>query len=263
MTDPSMSDTALIDRLVDLGEQLDGELAGAGDGLADSVLAMLDAEPVARAGHRRFTRGARLVALAAAVVLLVAVLVAIPGSRRTIARWFGVGSVRIEPVATLPVTSAPADADADQLGLGPPVGPEAAVAATGLPLPVVPSLGEPESFHLPGGPQIVARYDVEGRSVLVAVLAGMTDQTMFGKQASPGQVSAVDVPGSDGGSTRGVWIEGEPHTFGYLDADGKPGVEPLRLAGDTLLWERAGVTLRVEGARDLAEALEIAGSMEL
>ena len=44
----------------------------------------------------------------------------------------------------------------------------------------------------------------------------------------------------------------------YLDADGEPGTEPLRLAGDTLLWERAGTTLRVEGARDLAEALEIA-----
>jgi hypothetical protein len=36
----------------------------------------------------------------------------------------------------------------------------------------------------------------------------------------------------------------------------------FRLAGDTLLWERDGRTLRVEGARDLAEALEIAGSME-
>ncbi len=45
----------------------------------------------------------------------------------------------------------------------------------------------------------------------------------------------------------------------YLDADGEPGLEQLRLAGDTLLWERDGITLRVEGARDLAEALEIAG----
>jgi len=260
MTEPWMSDTALIDRLVDLGEQLDGELAGAGDGLADAVVAMLAAEPAVpaqRAGHRRFTRGARLVSLAAAVVLLVA-LVAIPGSRRTIARWFGVGSVRIEPVATVPATS-PA---ADELGLGPPVRPEVAIAATGLPLPVAPSLGEPSSFHLPGGPQIVARYDVGGRTVLVAVLAGTTDEPVFGKQASPDHVTAVDVPGRDGSTAPGVWIDGEPHTFDYLDADGRPSTERLRLAGDTLLWERAGVTLRVEGAPDLAEALEIAGSME-
>jgi hypothetical protein len=108
----------------------------------------------------------------------------------------------------------------------------------------------------------VARYDVDGRTVLVAVLAGTTDEPAFVKQASSGQITAVDVPGANGATARGVWIDGEPHTFGYLDAEGEPGTEPLRLASDTLLWERAGVTLRVEGALDLAEALEIAGSME-
>ena len=203
--------------------------------------------------------GARLVWLAAAVVLLVALLVTIPGSRRTIARWFGVGSVRIEPVATVPVTS-PA---ADQFGLGPPVSADEAVAATGLPLPVAPSLGEPESFHLPGGPQIVARYDVGGRTVLVAVLSGATDEPVFGKQATSGQITPVDVPGVDGETARGAWIEGE-HVFDLysIDTDGEVGIASLRVAGDTLLWERADITLRVEGASNLEEALEIAGSME-
>ena len=291
-----MSDTELIDRLAELGEQLDAELTGAADGLADAVVAMIRIEPRERSNHRVFARRAEVWSIAAAVLLLVVVLVAVPGPRRTIARWFGVGSVRIESVPTTPVSppspTAPdataarvSDPDADRdrssdpdahrddlgddpLGLGPPVGADEAMAATGLPLPVASTLGEQVSFHLPGGPQIVARYDVGGRTVLVAVLAGTTDDAAFVKQATSGQItvvdlSGVDVPGVDGESARGVWIEGE-HVFDLysIDADGERRAESLRVAGDTLLWERAGTTLRVEGARDLEEALEIAGSME-
>jgi hypothetical protein len=275
MNDRSMSDTALIDRLGELGELLERQLVDASDGLADAVVARIRVEQGGRSGHPVFVRRAGLWSLAAAVVLVVVVIVALPGPRHTIARWFGVGSVRIEPVPTAPPSSASAGQTVptatatsvaepvpDPLGLGPAVEPDEAVAATGLPLPVATSLGEPESFHLPGGRQIVARYDVGGRTVLIAVLAGRTDEPAFVKQASSGQITAVDVPGVDGEIARGVWIDGEPHTFGYLDADGEPVTEPLRLAGDTLLWERAGITWRVEGALDLAEALEIAGSME-
>ena len=281
MTDPSMSDLVLIDRLAELGEQLERDLLDTSADMPDAVAARIRAERTTLSGRDVIGRRAALWSLAAAVVLLVVVLVALPGPRHTIARWFGVGSVRIEQVPT-PDSSAPstdangengapaptattatsvAESDPDPLGLGPAVGADEAVAATGLPLPVATALGAPESFHLPGGPQIVARYDVDGRTVLVAVLAGTTDEPAFFKQASSGQITAVDVP-VDGGSARGVWIDGEPHTFGYLDADGEPATEPLRLAGDTLLWERAGTTLRVEGALDLAAALEIAASME-
>jgi hypothetical protein len=274
--DPSMSDTELIDRLAALGEHLDGELADAADGLADSVVALLDAPGGEQPGHSVLARRASLWSVAAAVVLLVVLLAALPGPRRTIARWFGVGSVRIDPVVTTPVSSPAADEqdppattaasvaepDPDPLRLGPPVSADEAVAATGLPLPVARSLGDPESFHLPGGPQIVARYVVDDRTVLVAVLVGTTDEALFVKQVDQDQITPVEVLGLDVDGAPGLWIEGEQHTFGYLDADGQFGSEPLRLAGDTLLWERSGTTLRVEGARDLAEALEIAGSME-
>jgi hypothetical protein len=290
-----MSDTELIDRLAELGGQLDAELTDAADGLADAVVAMIRVEQRERSSHRVFARRAEVWSIAAAVLLLVVVLVALPGPRRTVARWFGVGSVRIESVPTTPVSPpSPTAPDAtavrvtgsdagpdtdpdpssdpephlddlgdDPLGLGPPIGADEAMAATGLPLPVASALGEPVSFHLPGGPQIVARYDVGGRAVLVAVLAGTTDDAAFVKQATSGQISPVDIPGVDGDSARGVWIEGE-HVFDVysIDADGELGAESLRVAGDTLLWERAGTTLRVEGARDLEEALEIAASME-
>jgi hypothetical protein len=270
-----VTDVDLIDRLVDLGEQLERDLFDEGDGLADAVVARIAAERDERTPHRVVARRPALLSLAAAVVLIVAVLVAIPGPRHTIARWFGIGSVRIEPVSTpaprpagtagsgVPATTTTStpDDDPDPLGLGPPIGAGQVVAATGLPLPVASVLGEPEAYHLPGGPQIAARYDVSGRTVLVVVLGGTTDAPRFVKEVGPDQVTPVEVPGADGVSAAGMWIEGEPHSFGYFDAEGEPGV--FRLAGDTLLWERDGRTLRVEGARDLAEALEIAGSMEL
>jgi hypothetical protein len=273
-----MSDVELIDRLVDLGDQLEREVV-AGD-LADAVLATIEAQWDGPTPRRVFARRAALLSLAAAAVLIVTLLVAIPGPRHTIARWFGIGSVRIEPAASIPssrstgtdgtsdvvpattTTGAAPGADGDPLGLGRPVGAEEAVAATGLPLPLAPALGAPESFHLPGGPQIAARYDVSGRTVLVVVLAGTTDEPLFVKEVRSDQISPVEVPGADGASIAALWIEGEPHSFGYVDADGKPGHEVFRLAGDTLLWERDGRTWRVEGARDLAEALEIASSME-
>jgi hypothetical protein len=272
-----VSDVELIDRLIDLGEQLERDLVDEGDVLVDAVVARIDAESHEGTRQRVVARRPALLSLAAAVVLIVALLVAIPGPRHTIARWFGIGSVRIEPLVSTPAsrptgpersvvpattTTSTRDDDPDPLGLGPPIGAGEAVAATGLPLPVAPVLGEPEAFHLPGGPQIAARYDVSGRTVLVVVLGGTTDAPLFVKEVRPDQITPVEVPGADGVSAAGLWIEGEPHSFGYVDAEGEPGHEVFRLAGDTLLWERDGRTLRVEGARDLAEALEIAGSME-
>jgi len=73
-----MSDTALIDRLADLGEQLDVDLADAADGLADAVVAMIRVEQRERSSHRVFARRAGLWSIAAAVLLLVVVLVAVP-----------------------------------------------------------------------------------------------------------------------------------------------------------------------------------------
>jgi hypothetical protein len=57
---------------------------------------------------------------------------------------------------------------------------------------------------------------------------------------------------------RGVWITGKPHGFGFVDARGRAWFERLRLAGDTLLWQRGPLTLRLEGALSKAAALRVA-----
>ena len=48
------------------------------------------------------------------------------------------------------------------------------------------------------------------------------------------------------------------HEFLYLDANGNPQPDTARLAANTLLWERDGVTYRLESALDRDAALALA-----
>ena len=58
------------------------------------------------------------------------------------------------------------------------------------------------------------------------------------------------------------WIAGGDHFFFYRDAQGNVVDTTLRLADNTLIWEEAGVTHRVEGAPSLAAAIRVAESLE-
>ena len=63
------------------------------------------------------------------------------------------------------------------------------------------------------------------------------------------------------GATTGYWIEGGEHFFYFRTADGEVLETTIRLVGTTLMWERQGLTLRIEGAPTLADAVRIAESM--
>jgi hypothetical protein len=63
------------------------------------------------------------------------------------------------------------------------------------------------------------------------------------------------------GDATGYWIEGGEHYFLFRDADGQVLDATIRLVGTTLMWERDGLTLRIEGAPDLDAAVRIAESM--
>ena len=59
----------------------------------------------------------------------------------------------------------------------------------------------------------------------------------------------------------GYWLSGAEHTFVYLDRTGEYQQDRARLAANTLLWERDGMTYRLESALDRADALRLrAGS---
>jgi hypothetical protein len=66
-------------------------------------------------------------------------------------------------------------------------------------------------------------------------------------------VEPVTVDGREG-----VWLEGGPHTVTFLDEDGEPVVDHTRLAGNTLIWERGSLTLRLESELTKEEAVRIA-----
>jgi hypothetical protein len=58
-----------------------------------------------------------------------------------------------------------------------------------------------------------------------------------------------------------IWLSGAPHFFGYAMPDGSVVSEPLRLAGNTLLWQRGDVTYRIEGQVPKDIAVRIASSI--
>ncbi|USX49406.1 hypothetical protein [Lentzea sp. HUAS12] len=56
-----------------------------------------------------------------------------------------------------------------------------------------------------------------------------------------------------------IWIP-YPHAFFYIDRDGQWHTEEPQLAGQTLLWQRGQVTMRLEGDLTRQRALEISAS---
>jgi hypothetical protein len=56
-----------------------------------------------------------------------------------------------------------------------------------------------------------------------------------------------------------IWIP-YPHEFFYIDRDGRWHTEQPRTAGQTLLWQRGQVTMRLEGDLTRERALEISAS---
>jgi hypothetical protein len=57
------------------------------------------------------------------------------------------------------------------------------------------------------------------------------------------------------------YLAGQPHQFFFRDPAGNLQPETLRLAGNTLLWEDAGVTYRLEAEVSLEEAVRIASTL--
>jgi len=57
------------------------------------------------------------------------------------------------------------------------------------------------------------------------------------------------------------WIAGGEHFLFFERPDGQPLETTIRMVGTTLMWEQDGLTLRIEGVRELADAIRIGESM--
>jgi hypothetical protein len=192
----------------------------------------------------------RVVAVALAALLFAAgALMAVPQSRSAILDWLGIGSVTVRYVDQLPEV----ERRTSDLGLGERVSLEEARDRVpfGIRVPTLSGLGDPDVYYRGRIGQVSLLYGSEDDPKLL--ITQVTAPNSIEKLLAEGtRVDHVRV--ADG---RGVWLEGGEHVLFYPD-----GIEPLRLVGNALVFERAdGVTVRIEADVARAEALRIARSM--
>jgi hypothetical protein len=209
---------------------------------------------------------------AAAALLVVAALVAYPPSRAAIADWIDVHTsfkivIRLSTPSPLPPGPL-----GRRLGLGSPTTLAKVSAALKWHVLVPASLGQPDEVYLqppsdaPVDGEVTLVYAARpgipaaaqtGVGVLVTEARGSVKEEYFGKTIGPGTtIEPVSVAGS-----AGYWIAGAPHMFGFNDSAGNARFETLRLATNTLLINKGGIVIRIEGNLTKAQALEIAASL--
>ena len=225
--------------------------------LTDAVMARVAGLPAAgapapldrlrggvRDGLRRHRRTAAALLTAVALASLTA-----PPVRATVGDWFGFAGVlvRDEPAPTTSRAAPP-----------PTVGATTTLAEARRLVPfdvLLPTeLGPPQGVEVSADRRVVSMtWSTAADGVLrLDQFDGRVDYT-FAK-TSPGlrfvRVGTVDA----------MWFE-EPHEVALLDTDGTRRIESARLAGHTLIWERSGTALRLEGDLSLGRATAIALSV--
>jgi hypothetical protein len=248
---------------------LEGELsalARAVDWPATPDLAGPLAARLGRARRPARRRGRLAVAVALAVLAPAATVVAASSSARDAAlRWLGLRGVTVERVETLPQLPG--------LGAGLELGRALSLAdatrRAGFPIAVPAALGPPDAvrFASDGGvirvsllyrprPGLPAARQT-GVGLLVTELRGRTDRRLLGKLAASGtQISGLEVAGRPA-----LALSGAPHAVAFLDDRGFARTDRLRLAATTLILDREGVLIRLEGALPVAELARIATSL--
>src|SRR6266542_3713767 len=131
-------------------------------------------------------------------------------------------------------------------------------------------LGQPDAVYLKYPPTLkqvtlvyAQRADIPvsgltGVSVLVSEARGSINEQFFGKILGPDTtLEEVSV-----GGRAGYWISGHPHNFVFTDADGQPFFDEMRLATNTLIYDRGdGTIVRIEADTTKERAIQIALSM--
>lgn len=240
---------------------LDGELRALGASMewpqAPDVAAAVGARVgVMPPAPRRLIRRRPFVAVALALLLAVGAALAVPQARTAILRALGIGSVRIELVDELPTLAPRSDLSL----LGPPV--TLAEARERFPgrllVPDADALGVPDEIRILDAPAQVSYVWLEptGVRLLASVISGRFVGSSFVKLIGP--EATLDELTVDG--QRALWITGKAHGFG-LDGASGADFEELRLAGNALLVDVDGTTIRVEGDLTRDEAIRVARAL--
>lgn len=220
-----------------------------------AVAARIAAVEPRRAPRRRLALG-----LAVALAAILAVL-AVPPARTAILDWLGIGGAQIVQVDELPPVPAVPNLDL----LGEVVSLDQARARAGFAFAASPD-GEPAPHEI----RVVRRSRVsyvwrgaDGIRLLITQFPGTA--------ADPGLLKKRVVKKVVGGATtteqfgidghRAVWLRGGPHVVYVLAPGGSVREDAGWLAGNTLLVDRDGVTVRVEGALRRRDAVALVRAM--
>jgi hypothetical protein len=238
--------------LADLGRQMDFPPT---PDLAPRVRERLAERPESRPG---LTRRHGLALAFALLAVAVAAVLAVPQTRAAILEFFHLRGVTIERVGELPTV--PLQRDFNQLFLGERVSLEEARDQAGFEIVVPEALGDPDGVYFqetpPGGMVSLVYGTPEHPRALFTQFRGTVEDVIFKKVAAGTQIDSVVVGGEPG-----YFLSGNPHDFSYFDSSGEYRQEIVRLAGNTLLWERGPLTLRLEADINRQEALKIARSV--
>jgi hypothetical protein len=211
--------------------------------------------------HFRKTDRSRLVWVGVSAALLVLILMAVPTVRAQVLEFLQIGAVRIwisKPTPTIsgtPSSTFPSLADlAGETTL------ESARSELDFPIQIPvypPDLGHPDRVFF---------QDLGGQAVLLVWMAptepGRVRMNLLilgpGAMVQKGQPVVLEETQVNGKSA--VWMEG-PH---FLHLGGSMyQLVPLVVEGNILIWERDGITYRLETDLPLDEAVQIAESVEL
>jgi hypothetical protein len=265
-----LSDDELGRLLADVAAHLEPP-AHAGRDLAAAVRTRIELEPRRRQRRQLPTLSHPLrwmrvaVAGVAIIVTATAVLAFSPASRDAIAGWLGIRGVDIERRVTPPA----------DLGTSLDLGTRMTLAEARRQIPFEVLLPPRARFGVPdevyvGTPPTGGRITLLYRSGPDLPTTGASDVglllTEFRAEVDEGFINKIVVNGGqldevsiDG--EPGYWFEGEPHVVGFADDTGRDFSDNSRLAGNTLVWERGPLTLRLESALSKAEAVRIARAL--
>jgi len=135
-------------------------------------------------------------------------------------------------------------------------------------LPRLAGLPQPEVYvsRVPPGGRVTLAYPAapglpaaEGTRIglLLTEFRGSVNPEFLQKTITSGtKVRFVVVHGQSGD-----WISGAPHEVVLVNRHGEPFPETVHLAGNTLVWQRGELAVRIEGAFGEREALRIARSV--
>ena len=214
--------------------------------LATAVERSLGRRPAARPSRRRVLA----VALAAALAVAAGVLAFSPGARSAFLELFRLQGATVTRVESLP------EVELIAFDLGERVDREEAERRVGFELF---DLGEPDAIYVRDGRVASLVYGpLERPRLVLSQLDGAVWDGFHKKAAGPGTtIEDVRVDGE-----RGLFVSGEEHYVMFVGGDGRVTDERTALAGNTLLWNRGPLLLRLEADVSRDEALELAESIE-